>query len=104
MIRLVYISQAVKPFSSQEVLKLLRTARVKNAANNISGVLLNCDECFIQVLEGCQVMGTVARREGNRTGFFDLLRRIVVLRSEKDRKNQPNSHRRSRIMHHPTNS
>ena len=49
-------------------------------------------------------MGFVARREGNRAHFFDLLRRIVVLRNEKDRKNEPVSHRRSRIIHNPTAS
>ncbi len=31
-------------------------------------------------------MGFVVRRVENRTGFFDLLRCIVVLRNEKDRK------------------
>ncbi|MCK5188965.1 MAG: hypothetical protein KAR12_02795, partial [Methylococcales bacterium] len=49
-------------------------------------------------LGGCRVMGFVARRVGNRAHFFDLLRRIVVLRNEKDRKNEPVSHRRSRII------
>ncbi len=47
-------------------------------------------------------MEFVARRVGHRVDFFDLLRRIVALRNEKDRKNQPMSHRRSRIIHNPT--
>ncbi len=47
-------------------------------------------------------MGFVARRVGHRADFFDLLRRIVALRNEKDRKNQPMSHRRSSIIHNPT--
>ena len=49
-------------------------------------------------------MGFVARRVGNRVQFFDLLRRIVALRNEKERKNAPVSHRRSRIIHSPTAS
>jgi len=32
---------------------------------------------------------------GNRGQFFDLLRRIVILRNEKDRKNGPISYRRT---------
>lgn len=47
-------------------------------------------------------MGFVARRVGNRAHFFDLLRHIVALRNEKDQKNEPISHRRSRIIHNPT--
>ncbi len=47
-------------------------------------------------------MGFVARRVEHRADFFDLLRRIVALRNEEDRKNQSLSHRRSRIIHHPT--
>ncbi len=49
-------------------------------------------------------MGFVARRLVNRVHFFDLLRRIVVLRNEKERKNAPISQRRSRIIHNPTAS
>ncbi len=41
-------------------------------------------------------MGVAARRVESRVGFLDLLRHIVVFRNEKDRKNQPISHRRSR--------
>ncbi len=44
-------------------------------------------------------MGFVVRRVGHRADLFDLLRRIVVLRNEKDRKNQPMFRRRSRIIH-----
>jgi hypothetical protein len=49
-------------------------------------------------------MGFVTRRAGNRGQFFDHLRRIVVLRNEKDRKNAPISHCQSRIIHNPTAS
>ncbi len=49
-------------------------------------------------------MGIVASKVGNRGQFFDLLRRIVDLFNEKDRKNGPISHRRSRFFHNPTAS
>lgn len=52
MIRLVYISQTVRPFSSDDLLHLIRRCREGNAKNGITGVLLYHHECFIQVLEG----------------------------------------------------
>ena len=52
MIRLVYMSQAVKPYSTDELMALLRKARQNNSAKAITGVLLYFNECFVQVLEG----------------------------------------------------
>lgn len=52
MIRLVYISQAVKPFSTDELMALLRECRRSNSKKGMTGVLLYHNECFIQVLEG----------------------------------------------------
>ncbi len=52
MIRLVYISQTAKPFSSEDLLSLLRECRRNNAKLGLTGVLLYSNECFIQVLEG----------------------------------------------------
>ncbi|MDD2737950.1 MAG: BLUF domain-containing protein [Methylomonas lenta] len=52
MIRLVYMSHAVKPFSTDELMSLLRQCRKGNEANGITGVLLYFNECFVQVLEG----------------------------------------------------
>ncbi|WP_031432825.1 phosphate-starvation-inducible PsiE family protein [Methylomarinum vadi] len=52
MIRLVYISQSVKPVSSDDLMSLLRQCRTNNTKNNLTGVLLYHNECFIQVLEG----------------------------------------------------
>jgi uncharacterized membrane protein (DUF373 family) len=52
MIRLTYISQAVKPFSTNELLNLLEDCRQSNSKNGLTGVLLYHNECFIQVLEG----------------------------------------------------
>lgn len=52
MIRLVYMSHAVKPFSTDQLMTLLRECRHGNAEHGITGVLLYFNECFIQVLEG----------------------------------------------------
>lgn len=52
MIRLVYMSHAVKPFSTDELMSLLRQCRKGNQINGITGVLLYFNECFLQVLEG----------------------------------------------------
>lgn len=52
MIRLVYISQASKPFSNDDLLTLLRECRKNNAEKGLTGMLLYYNECFIQVLEG----------------------------------------------------
>lgn len=52
MIRLVYMSHAVKPFSTDELMSLLRQCRKGNSVVGITGVLLYFNECFVQVLEG----------------------------------------------------
>lgn len=52
MIRLVYMSHAVKPFSTDELMRLLRECRQGNSVQGITGVLLYFNECFVQVLEG----------------------------------------------------
>lgn len=52
MIRLVYMSHAVKPFTSSELMSLLQQCRRGNSASGITGVLLYFNECFVQVLEG----------------------------------------------------
>lgn len=52
MIRLVYMSYAVKPFASHELLGLLKSCRRNNTELEVSGVLLYSHDCFVQVLEG----------------------------------------------------
>lgn len=52
MIRLTYISQATKPFSTDDLLTLLQNCRQTNTLNGLTGVLLYHNECFLQVLEG----------------------------------------------------
>lgn len=52
MIRMLYISSAVKPMTDEELLQILNVARRNNAKRGISGMLLYCGDSFIQVLEG----------------------------------------------------
>lgn len=52
MIQLVYVSSAIHPFSNAELVELLKKARARNAAINVTGMLLYNDGNFIQALEG----------------------------------------------------
>lgn len=52
MFRLIYVSSAVRHFSKDELLSLLKTAREKNSLLGITGLLLYKDGDFLQVLEG----------------------------------------------------
>lgn len=50
--QLVYTSIAEHPFSHQELEGLLRVSRQNNLRDDITGLLLFRNGCFIQVLEG----------------------------------------------------
>ena len=52
--RLAYFSTAAKTFSKDELLLMLTLFRQKNAQFNISGLLIYCDDCFFQVIEGVE--------------------------------------------------
>lgn len=52
MIQLVYVSSAIHPFSNAELVALLTKARTKNAALQVTGMLLYKDGNFIQAIEG----------------------------------------------------
>lgn len=52
MIRLTYASTAIKDFSPENLLSLLKTCRINNGARNITGILLYYKGTFFQVLEG----------------------------------------------------
>ena len=52
MHRLIYLSQAVSPFSNDHLLQLLAHARHFNKANALTGILLYGNHQFMQVLEG----------------------------------------------------
>jgi hypothetical protein len=52
LIRLAYISSAVRPLSEAELAELLARARSFNAAHGLTGMLLHAEGNFLQVLEG----------------------------------------------------
>jgi Sensors of blue-light using FAD len=63
MLQLVYVSAAAVPFNDASLRTLLARARSKNAAVDVSGMLLHQAGTFMQVLEGeARVVETVFER------------------------------------------
>jgi hypothetical protein len=52
LIRLIYVSKAVEPQTPSLTESILRTAQVRNAQNDITGVLCLGQGVFLQALEG----------------------------------------------------
>jgi hypothetical protein len=52
MHRLIYVSSAAMPMTDEGLTELLRVARSRNLASNITGMLIYSKAFFIQVLEG----------------------------------------------------
>ena len=52
LVQLIYTSQAVEPFSGEQLSKLLEAARANNKALGVSGMLVYEDRIFLQALEG----------------------------------------------------
>lgn len=52
MYQLIYTSVAVKNFSQDELISMLKSFRARNKSNQISGILVYNDREFIQLLEG----------------------------------------------------
>ena len=50
--QIIYASVATRAIPEEELVTLLKLARDKNTRLGITGILLHCDESFIQVLEG----------------------------------------------------
>lgn len=50
--RIIYTSQASEKFNKRNLLDLLHEARAFNTMDNISGVLMHREGCFLQVIEG----------------------------------------------------
>lgn len=66
MLRMVYVSSAVRKMDEPDLVELLRKVTTKNASLEITGLLLYHDGNFIQVLEGPepavrQVFATIGR-------------------------------------------
>lgn len=84
MIRLVYISQATKPFSSDALLSLLKECRQNNAKNGLTGTLLYYNECFIQALEGNEEdvnrIFKIIKQDSRHKNIVELDRRYITER------------------------
>lgn len=52
MHELIYRSRSAGPFDRTEIGRILATARQRNAADGLTGLLLYSDASFLQVLEG----------------------------------------------------
>ncbi|HWD40590.1 MAG TPA: BLUF domain-containing protein [Fimbriimonas sp.] len=52
LLQCIYVSTAFHPMSDSELVSLLETSRRTNVEAGISGVLIYCDGCFLQVIEG----------------------------------------------------
>ncbi len=52
MIRIVYTSSAVKDLTAEDLLKILKSCRKNNSANDVTGILLYSKRTFFQALEG----------------------------------------------------
>ena len=85
LISLTYVSSAVRKFSDEELVALLRTSRSNNERAGISGMLLYKDGDFMQTLEGPEdavsnVISVIAQDVRHR-GIIRLLHRQLTERS-----------------------
>lgn len=75
--QIVYVSSAVRPFSPADLVDLLAQARPRNAAADVTGMLLYHDGNFMQLLEGSekQVRTTHERikTDPRHTGMITLI-------------------------------
>lgn len=55
MIKLIYISEAIRPLLEEDVLDILKGAHEKNERLNITGALIYVNKVFIQLIEGDRV-------------------------------------------------
>jgi hypothetical protein len=84
MHRLIYTSTATRLLKEDELFKLLNSARSKNSADHITGILIYHEGCFLQVLEGEK--DAVERcfkricRDGRHTDYIELANEAAISR------------------------
>jgi hypothetical protein len=85
LIQLLYVSSGVGRVSEQDIKKILNSARRNNTESGVTGMLLFCDDNFLQLLEGspAAVEATFSRIKRNplHTDIHVLLRDTVDARS-----------------------
>ncbi|WP_295457426.1 phosphate-starvation-inducible PsiE family protein [uncultured Thiodictyon sp.] len=85
MIQVLYISSAIEPFSTKELLGLLEVCRESNAGIGVTGMLLYGNGTFLQVLEGEEkvIDGLLDRiRHDPRHTDFHILHRHPIERRQ----------------------
>ncbi len=85
LVEIVYSSRAAVPFDEGDLKALLAKARTKNAAQNVTGILLYHNGSFFQVLEGTEeAVQTVYERvqKDPRHDSLTLLRRRNIAERE----------------------
>ena len=85
MLQIIYASSATKPFSHKELVDLLKIARQKNTAADVSGMLLYHAGCFLQVLEGpdenVEAIYAKVQKDPRHTNCLLLLRETIEERA-----------------------
>ena len=88
MFSLVYVSSAVRPFSSSELVYLLTQCRTNNTQRGITGMLLYKDGNFMQALEGDELavrdLHRKIARDPRHRGLLTLLQRTFTERQFPD--------------------
>jgi len=81
MIQVIYASAATKPYTQTDLVDLLKSARERNSAADISGMLLYHDGSFLQVLEGpdqdVDALYAKIQKDPRHTDFLLLLRKSI---------------------------
>ena len=88
LIQLIYVSEATRTLTQQEVLELLEVAVENNRQQNITGILLYYKDSFFQVLEGdAETVGklyeTICKDSRNRKNTVLMSERLVERQFEK---------------------
>ncbi len=82
---LVYVSSATQHFSEEDLKKLLVTSRENNIKHGITGLLLFCEDNFIQVIEGdaleIDALYSKITLDTRHTGFLRLLKGEIQARN-----------------------
>ncbi len=87
--QLIWVSAAVRPFSPDDLGRLLKRSRAGNQVRGITGILLYHKESFLQLMEGPSsevefVFENRIRKDPRHADITVLLRRTVVERSFPD--------------------
>ncbi len=81
MFQLVYVSSAIVPFTSDELLDLLVKSRDNNARSGLTGMLLYKDGNFMQALEGeeqaVRAVHAKIERDRRHKGLITLLQEPI---------------------------